>query len=157
MTQLSPHFALEELVATSTGIPNAPTDDVVSRLSHLANYALEPARAILAVPIKISSGYRCPALNAAVHGSDTSAHMRGDAADCEPAMDLQTAYLTLWNHPGFDYDQLIWEELAEGREGLVKWIHVGLAPAGAANRREGLIYSPKTGGKYLPFDQNLIT
>jgi uncharacterized protein YcbK (DUF882 family) len=32
-------------------------------------------------PIKVNSGYRCPALNKAVNGSKSSQHMKGLAAD----------------------------------------------------------------------------
>ena len=42
---------------------------------------LDNARAIAGVPFRITSGYRCPAHNAAVGGKPTSSHMSGYAVD----------------------------------------------------------------------------
>ena len=87
LSQLSEHFTLAEFCATQhRGIDNAlPADllpaarDTCAMLerirAHLARYAARE------VPVHISSGYRCPALNAAVGGATSSDHMRAMAVD----------------------------------------------------------------------------
>jgi len=81
-TPLTPHFTLEELCVTSTGLPNVPPESVVNRLRLLATYILEPLRFELGgKPIHVNSGYRSDALNAAVGGAGTSMHKTGEAAD----------------------------------------------------------------------------
>jgi hypothetical protein len=153
---LSPHFTFAELTATDTGLPNVPNVDQERRLRYLANYTLEPVRAIWAVSIKINSGFRSPAVNAAVKGSPTSAHLRGDAADMVPVgLEITHAYHLLIDNAGLAYDQLIWE--AHGvRGGFSRWIHIGLPTGGNPARRQHLIYTPKTNGKYLPFNEQYI-
>lgn len=82
--QLSPHFELSEFVvsqeAARRGINNAPSPEIIANLKCLAAM-LEEVRSLLGVPLMISSGYRCPALNIAIGGAANSAHMFGMAAD----------------------------------------------------------------------------
>ena len=84
------HFTLAEFVASDTaarrGISNAlPTDLLPAAQETLA--MLERIRAWLSaqagrdVPIIITSGYRSPALNAAVGSSPRSDHVKAMAAD----------------------------------------------------------------------------
>lgn len=154
---LSDHFTLEELTVTDTGLPNVPSDEQKQRLAHLAAYALERVRTLLGAPIKINSAFRSPAVNEKVHGSKTSAHMRGDAADMVPVnIDLKEAYLAMAHDLGLGYDQIIWEAHTTPRGGITRWIHLGLAAAGTQPRRQQLIFTPKTAGKYLPFDEQYI-
>ena len=81
---LTEHFSFEELTASDTavrlGIANQPDYHTLGNL-HILARGLERVRVILNVPIVISSGYRSPALNAAIRGSKNSAHMTGLAAD----------------------------------------------------------------------------
>lgn len=85
---LSEHFTFEEL--TRTDIRSlldknrklaSDNADVMANLKRVAKELLEPIRGVFQVPIQINSGYRCPELNAAVGGSATSQHVRGEAAD----------------------------------------------------------------------------
>jgi zinc D-Ala-D-Ala carboxypeptidase len=73
--QLSDHFALWEFTTSQEAerqhIDNTPSAEVISHLRTLCGQILEPARAALG-PLRISSGYRSPALNAAVGGSRNS-------------------------------------------------------------------------------------
>lgn len=82
--QLSPHFTLAELVAstkaTTMGIDNTPPQELVPRLVLVAKM-LEGIRTTLATPIIVTSGYRCDALNRAVGSVKTSDHPQGHAAD----------------------------------------------------------------------------
>ena len=82
--RLSPSFALEELTRTSTGRPNEPTPEDRARLVALCSHALEPIRALLGVPLRVTSGYRSPQVNAAIGGARGSQHMLGEAADIVP-------------------------------------------------------------------------
>lgn len=111
---LSAHFTLAELVASDYalrhGIANTPTDPHVLGNLHVLADGLERCRAILGQPMIISSGYRCPEVNAAVGGSAKSAHMRGLAADFRvPGMNPRAVCLALQDHPEVGFDQLIYE------------------------------------------------
>lgn len=89
--KLSPHFTLEEFTrsttATRRGIDNTPSNAIIQELQKLAIYVLEPLREAWGAPLKISSGYRCPKLNAAVGSKSTSQHVRGQAADIHTLSD----------------------------------------------------------------------
>lgn len=87
---MTPHFTLDEFtrsdVAARRGIANAlPVDLVHDAQQTLA--MLERIRAQLSqlagrdVPMHISSGYRCPDLNALIGGARNSDHVRAAAAD----------------------------------------------------------------------------
>src|SRR5260370_378354 len=82
---LSPHFTLEEFTLSTTasqrGINNKPGPEIVAELTRLAQTMEEVRLALGAKPIVITSGYRCPALNAAVGGVADSAHLYGRACD----------------------------------------------------------------------------
>jgi len=81
---LSPHFTEAELTASSKatqlGIDNTPNDEIRDNLATLAD-GLERVRSVLGCAMGVSSGYRCPKLNAANKGAKRSAHMQGLAAD----------------------------------------------------------------------------
>lgn len=90
--KLSPHFSLAELTTTGTGLANVPHPAEVSALVALCDHVLEPVRALLGVPLRVNSGYRSEAVNAAIKGAARSQHMRGEAADVVPVgMDVETA------------------------------------------------------------------
>ncbi|OEZ92209.1 peptidase M15 [Janthinobacterium sp. HH107] len=125
---LSPHFSLAELVAsqvaTRKGIDNSPAPAIVANLTRLAAL-LEQVRALVGAPIAISSGYRSPALNKAVGGAASSAHVLGLAADISTAKLTPKALALLIRQSGLDFDQLIYEGT---------WVHIGLS-AGAPRRQ----------------------
>lgn len=73
---LAPHFLASELGADNP----AATDQIVSNLRQVAAW-LEKARAVVGVPLRVTSGYRSWAHNVAVGGSPTSDHPNGLAAD----------------------------------------------------------------------------
>jgi len=112
MTQLTEHFSLSEFTrsdtAESLGIDNSPTPEHLAHLQSLAE-ALERVRALLGHPLHITSGYRSPALNAAVGGVATSAHSMGMAADfVVSSMDTKDAGQII-AASDIDFDQLIRE------------------------------------------------
>ena len=81
---LTEHFTLEELVASDTAarrrIDNTPSAEIVDALRVTAGM-LEEIRKLLGVPLRVTSGYRCLALNRAIGSQDTSDHIKGRAAD----------------------------------------------------------------------------
>ena len=83
--KLSEHFTLEELTSSITaknkGVKNVPSDTELKNLKDLATNVLEPLRIAYGKPIRVSSGYRCSALNKLIGGSKTSQHVLGQAAD----------------------------------------------------------------------------
>lgn len=78
MANLTPHFTTTEL-----RFDGAPAD-AQRNLRDLAEL-LEAVRSAVRVPLQVTSGYRSPARNAAVGGSDTSQHTKGEAADFVPS------------------------------------------------------------------------
>lgn len=125
--QLSENFKLWEFVTSQTAsryeINNTPPEAVISRLRSLCQQILEPARQAVG-PLRISSGYRCPALNRAIDGSKTSAHMQGYAADLIPLSANKLA-LANWVKSNCQFDQII---LEYGIPGNPSWIHISCDP-----------------------------
>lgn len=83
--QLTKNFTLSEFidsdVAKEKQIENNPTDEAVKNIIHLTKNLLQPLRDRYGEPLKVSSGYRCQALNRAVGGVQTSQHQKGEASD----------------------------------------------------------------------------
>lgn len=134
-TILTPHFTLEELtyseVAARHGIGNAPLPGQITNLRRLCETLLEPARDALRVPLHVNSGFRSVALNIAVGGTHSSAHLAGLAADFNPiGLDLHAAFDMLRALPTLPYDQIIIECGA--------WIHLAAAVTGLQPRRQAL-------------------
>ena len=135
--KLSEHFSLDELthsdVAIRLGIDNTPGQLARDNLVLLAR-GLESVRAALGgVPILISSGFRCEALNRAIGGSATSAHMQGLAADfTAPAFGTprEIAEHLAGLAASLCFDQLIEEG---GR-----WVHIGFAAYACTPRQQVL-------------------
>ena len=122
--KLTEHFTLEELtrstVAERLAMDNTPPEGIVRALGVLA-LGLESMRLLLGNPMRINSGYRCPALNQAVRGVKTSAHTTGYAADfiC-PGYGTPLEIVQRLAASGLEFDQLI-------QEGT--WVHISFAPA----------------------------
>lgn len=75
------YFTIEELCESETaeelGIDNTPTDQVKENLTFFTEKILDPLRESWGSAIVVNSGYRCPELNKAVGGSETSVHPLG--------------------------------------------------------------------------------
>ena len=84
---LSEHFSFEELTVTShkslQKSNRISAESFTKQLKYTAG-ALEELRELLGVPLKVTSGFRMPALNKAVGGSATSKHTQGLCADVIP-------------------------------------------------------------------------
>lgn len=126
--QLSPHFKLSEFVKSSTakarGIDNTPSQSHISNIQYLCLHILEPLRMHFNTPIIISSGYRCPLLNHAVGGVNSSNHLTGCAADLRiPSIDVGRQWF-LWIMDNCKFDELIWEHSTPNSKDY--WIHVAI-------------------------------
>lgn len=131
---LSAHFTLAELSVSQTaarrGLDNTVPLEVVPSLRRLVDLVLQPLRDALGRPIVVTSGYRAPAVNAAVGGAAQSAHMRGLAADIiVPGLSVRDVCREIVRLQ-LPFDQLIREFDA--------WTHVAVVPAGREPRREQL-------------------
>lgn len=117
---------LESETARKKGIDNTPSFEIVDHLNELVREILEPLRAAYGAPIRVSSGYRCPALNAAVKGASESVHMLGYAADLQVSGSFNKFrdFVVDWfRSTGKKFDQLLLESDANTGS---KWIHIGL-------------------------------
>ncbi len=125
-TQLSPHFSLEELTTTNTGLNNTPNADEIERLRLLAAF-LEKVRAVLGgKSMSVNSAFRSEAVNKAVGGVSNSAHRLGYACDfvCPSfgtPLDVCHALDAAGTAGTIVFDQLI-------QEGT--WTHVSRDPTG---------------------------
>ena len=79
--KLSKNFSLNEMLITSTGIPNIPTEKEINNMKLLVKNVLQPLRDYMDRPVIVSSGFRSKEVNKVVGGSKTSGHMLGTAVD----------------------------------------------------------------------------
>lgn len=131
---LSARFTWADVQASATavskGIDNALPDDLAVNAARTC-FALECVEGLVG-PVTVTSWYRCLALNTAVGGSKTSAHMKGLAVDFQPKdVTLVVAYERI-RASSLPFDQVIIERTATG----AAWIHLGLSEG--KPRREAL-------------------
>ena len=138
---LSEHFSLDELTAsqeaTRHSINNTPSEKVVENLRMLAAL-LEQVRTLLGGhSIRISSGFRSLVLNRHIGSFDTSAHVRGYAADFTcPAFGTPLEVAKEIAESNLKFDQFIYEGT---------WVHISCDPQ---NRRQLLTARFKNGKAY---------
>jgi hypothetical protein len=88
---LSKDFSLGELLQSEVAERDErlkeeqqnPPSEIIENLQYLTEAVLQPLRARLGFPIRITSGYRCALVNKLVGGSATSQRCRGEEADCQ--------------------------------------------------------------------------
>ena len=151
MTQLTANFSLHELTKSETalrmGLDNTPGPVETEYLKILAERVLQPIRDHFQKGVKVNSGYRSPDSNAAVNGSRTSDHCKGQAADIE-IPGVPNAELAQWIMDNLDYTQLILEFYTPGIPDS-GWVHVSYNPD---NLKKQELTATKVAGKttYLP-------
>jgi hypothetical protein len=152
--KLTNNFTLEELTKSETAlrqnIDNTPTVEVVENLTRLAEKVLQPVRDHFGKGVKVNSGFRSIAVNAAVggvQGAKPSDHTRGMAADIE-IPGIPNAELAQWIEANLEYTQLILEFYTQGIPDS-GWVHVSYDPA---NLKKQSLTAVKENGKtvYLP-------
>ena len=165
--KLSENFTLEEFLYSETAIAkkisNKPSAIHKKIMKHTCQYLLEPLRKLLnekykeykgkkvkAVSIKITSGYRSAALNAAVGGATTSGHMKGECADIEAVLTYMNGVkavlpynelyedIKAWVKEGkISVDQCIMERAYDkATKSWYYWVHVSHNNAGKTRDRK---------------------
>jgi hypothetical protein len=151
MTQLTANFSLHELTKSETalrmGLDNTPGPVETEYLKILAERVLQPIRDHFQKGVKVNSAYRSPDSNAAVGGSRTSDHCKGQAADIE-IPGVPNAELAQWIMDNLDYTQLILEFYTPGIPDS-GWVHVSYNPD---NLKKQELTAMKVAGKtqYVP-------
>ena len=123
--KLSKNFALSEITHSNTakrlGIDNEPTETHLQNMQHLVDNLIQPLRDSVG-PIRVSSGYRNPALNRAIGGSSSSQHCKGEALDLQfwQMGKMMNELIYEWIlDSGLEFDQMI-------NEFDFAWIHISL-------------------------------
>lgn len=139
--KLTEHFTLEEFthsdIANRLKIDNSIPAELMPNI-HLTALKLELVRKALGQPIIITSGYRCPLLNARVGGVSTSAHTKGLAVDFHSAYGTPKEICQRLIDTGVQFDKLIQEHN--------QWVHIGFSPS---NNRQIVLTAVKQGGKTI--------
>ncbi len=122
------NFTYGEFVKSATakkhGIPNTPSEEHWRCLEKLAVNVLQPLREKFG-PIRITSGYRSPALCEKIGSGKNSNHARGQAADIEPcSANITLLRMLEWIHDNLEFRELIAENFPAG------WIHVAYREGG---------------------------
>jgi zinc D-Ala-D-Ala carboxypeptidase len=146
VSNVSPHFTWDELTRTGQTALQAANrteaEQYRAQLTALATTLLEPIRAKFGA-VKINSAFRGPSVNAAVGGSKTSQHMRGEAADIvAPAVSVEELHRWICADSGLAFGQCILEKSSPSKP--FSWVHVSLG-----TKREALVYNGA--GKYTPW------
>jgi len=151
---LTKNFTLEELTKSETAlrqnIDNTPDAEVTANLTLLAEKVLQPVREHYGKGVKVNSGYRSLAVNAAVggvQGAKPSDHTRGMAADIE-IPGVPNHELAEWVAANLPFTQVILEFYTRGVPDS-GWVHVSYDPA---DLKKQTLTAVKENGKtvYLP-------
>ena len=135
-------FTIRELTKSTTAIKrhidNTPSKEIERILTALVEKVLDPLREAYGKPIIVTSGYRCPRLNAIVGSTPSSQHVKGEAADIKSVQDTPEENKKLFDlivKLKLPFDQLI-------NEHNYDWVHVSY---GARHRRQKLKAVRKNG------------
>lgn len=133
--RLTDNFTLDEMTFSSTairlGIDNTPSKEHINNLIRLC-VTLEDVRDACNAPIKVTSGYRCKALNDAIKGSRNSQHMIGCAADIRCNSYSIGELIDIIQEAKIEYDQLIME--------FDSWVHISVpSKIDAKPRKQALV------------------
>ena len=167
--KLSEHFTQEEFeysdTAKAKGLSNKMNNAQVKEAIHTCTYLLEPLRKLLnekyktyngkavkSVSIKITSGFRGPALNKAVKGSGTSQHCKAQAADLQATVVFKDGTKTNIPYNVLYSDIKAWvkagkmpvDQCIEEKSGGATWVHVSLSNQLKDCRKQFLKYNGKT-------------
>ncbi len=163
--KLSRNFTLSEMVKSQSAVRWGfdeqfnPPQDIINNLTLLCVKVLQPIRDCLKASITITSGYRCPRLNAKIGGAytvingkpvQTSQHCYGQAADINFIKDgkefngsIMSVIKELMSDPSFEFDQCI---LEFGTDDNPSWIHISYTEG---KNRNQVLRAYKSGKKTL--------
>lgn len=134
---MAKYFSFAEMSRTETGLPNVPTWEQIENLKYLADW-LDDVREYFGAPIRVNCAFRSKAVNAAVGGVSTSAHLDGLAADICAWSGKESDNRRLLNVlKTYTVDQLIHYHAVAGVESSpIRFIHVGLKRKNGAQRMQ---------------------
>lgn len=127
-------ITFDELVSSRTAdsqnIPNRPSEAVLRNMVDLLS-VLNAVRAVYDKPIVVTSGYRSVALNCAVGGKPTSAHLFGLAADVKPQSSKLDDYFAIFDlfrkfASRMGYHSIVIYEKPDS-SGIPRWVHLELS------------------------------
>lgn len=132
---LAPNFP--ELAPRWASIPDTYRDNATAMLQ-----LMQAVRDAGGVPVRVSSWYRSPVLNALINGSRTSQHLTASAADLVPLEGDGRAWFdrVASSLPRQSFGQLIWER-----------DHAHVSLPNRASGRTGEVLTEPTEGSYLPW------
>jgi len=129
---MSDHFSIKELTYSDTairlGIDNTPNDQILKNLQLVTQHILEEVRSYFDKPVKITSGYRSPALCQAIGSKPTSQHTLGQAVDFE-VIGIPNKVVSDWIVNNLDFDQCILE-FWKPDEYNSGWVHCSYKTSG---------------------------
>ncbi|MEN9419188.1 MAG: hypothetical protein RI988_2808 [Pseudomonadota bacterium] len=140
--RITPDFSFGEFLRSETavrrGLDNTPSASHLANILGVLGPGMQRIREELQVPVQITSGYRAPAVNAAVGGAPSSQHQLGLAADfVAPRFGSPRAIARHLQPlmPALGIDQLIFEGT---------WVHVSFVAS--QPRHEALTAHFQAGG-----------
>ena len=138
MTQLTPHFSLEELTFTEhREFDNIPNESEIKNLERLAQF-LEMVKELLGnKPIMINSGFRSEALNRSLGSKDSSQHRVGCAADLRVPGMIPDEVVKAIIGSSLPFDQVIRE--------FDRWTHVSVPNDSTGQPRRQALIIDKSG------------
>lgn len=136
------YFELNEFLQSDTakkrGIDNTPTFEAVDHLEELVTVILDPLREAWGSPLRVSSGFRCKALNKAVGGANTSAHLTGYAADIAPTDPRRTGKFILFANAWLQEHRIPFDQSIDEAVGSSRWLHISIRHNDGLQRRQYL-------------------
>jgi hypothetical protein len=136
-------------IAAREGIENVPSEKQLAALTALCENVLQPLRNKLGVPVRVSSGFRCRALNShkEVRGAPNSQHLRGEAADIHAKGYTPQQLFEFILASGIVFDQVIQE--------FDGWVHISYTTR-RKNRQSAIIATRRKDGsaKYTRLNNN---
>lgn len=141
MDNISEHITYAEATKSATasrlGLDNSPSARELASMKRIAARIFEPVRREVTkgMPLAVTSFYRSTDVNAAVGGSLTSQHSKGEAMDIDADIHGGCTNREVFEfiRDNLEFDQLIWEM---GNDNTPDWVHVSLKASG--NRRQVL-------------------
>jgi len=142
--KLTDNFSTEEATrshkAEMLHIDNSIPVSLLPDTLYLAKHVLQPIRERIGKRFNVSSWYRCPALNKAVGGKSTSAHLSSMAIDFVieglTAQETFNTVLVALKDLRIPFDQLIIEKNTKTG---ARWVHLAVKKTGNRNQSFRLV------------------